>query len=162
MSHDAAYEECVGQIPPQGGPHDEGTPTTEGSVQMLGLPTSGGCDGRSGVAGDVDLRLRRPEHSSTISCNYTYYGPVSGGKEEARAKGGNTVEGTFLHTFPIEQALASAPPAIHVQAISNYHAAQQAITKGFSTTVFKKEVTAWHQWQHFCIWLQISPDLKDI
>ena len=43
------------------------------------------------------------------------------------------------NTLTTEQALASAPPAIHMQAKSNYHAEQQAITKGFSVTVFKKD-----------------------
>ena len=51
MSPDAAYEEGVGQISPQGGPQDDGKATTEGLVHRLGLPTSGGCDGGSGVAG---------------------------------------------------------------------------------------------------------------
>ena len=41
------------------------------------------------------VRLRPPEHRSTIYCDYTYYGPESGGKAEARAKGGNAVEVTF-------------------------------------------------------------------
>ena len=95
MSTDATYEEGVGQIPPQGGPQADGMATAEGSVRRLVLPTSGGYDRGSGVSGDGDLRLRPPEQSSAIYCDYTYYGPVSGGEAEARAKGGNAVEGTF-------------------------------------------------------------------
>ena len=60
MSPDNTYEEGVGRIPPQGGLKADVTATAEGPVQRLGLPTSGGCDGISGVAGDGDLRLRPP------------------------------------------------------------------------------------------------------
>ena len=67
-----------------------------------------------------------------------------------------------MHTLPQEQVLASAPSIIRVQAESNYHDAQQAITKGLSTNVFKKDTKAWRQWQYFCSWLQIAPDLKYI
>ena len=49
-----------------------------------------------------------------------------------------------------------------MQAADNHHAAQQIITKGLSTTVYKKDGTAWHQWKRFCSWLKIAPDLKDI
>ena len=56
----------------------------------------------------------------------------------------------------------STPPAILVQAAANYHATQQAITQGSSTTVFNKDATAWHQWRRFCSWLQIAPDLEGI
>ena len=69
---------------------------------------------------------------------------------------------SLLHTLPTEQALASAPPTIRVQAAANYCAAQQAITEGFSATVFNTDSTACNQWHSFCIWIQISPDLKDI
>ena len=69
MSTDAAYEEGVGQIPPQGGPQAEGMATAEGSVWKLVLPNSGGCTGGSRVAGDGYLRLRPPEHSSAIYCD---------------------------------------------------------------------------------------------
>ena len=92
MSTDAACEEGFGNIPPQGGPRADCIATAEGLVQRLVLPTSGGCDGRTGVARDGYLRLRPPEHSSAIYCDFTYYGPVSGGKEEVRAKGGNVLE----------------------------------------------------------------------
>ena len=58
--------------------------------------------------------------------------------------------------------MASAPPAIRVQAAANYHAAQQAITNRFSATVFDKYAITWRQWQRFCSWLLIAPDPKDI
>ena len=61
MSPEAAYEEGVGQIPKQGGPQADGMATADGSLQRLVLPTSGGCDVRSRVAGDGYLRLRPPE-----------------------------------------------------------------------------------------------------
>ena len=69
MSTDAAYEEGVGQIPSQGGPQADGMETAEGLVRRLVLPTYGGRDGGSGVAGGGDLRLRPPEHSSAIYCD---------------------------------------------------------------------------------------------
>ena len=49
-----------------------------------------------------------------------------------------------------------------MKADANYNAAQQDITKSFLSTVFNKDVTAWCQWQHFCSWIQISPDLEGI
>ena len=66
MSPDAVYEEGVWRIPPQGGPQDDCTANTEGSGWRLGLPTSVGCDGRSGVAGNGDLRIWPPEYSIAI------------------------------------------------------------------------------------------------
>ena len=69
MDPDAAHELGVGQIPPQGGPQADGMATAKGLVRRLGLPTSGVCDGGSGVAGDGDLNIRPPEHSSAIYCN---------------------------------------------------------------------------------------------
>ena len=65
-------------------------------------------------------------------------------------------------TLLTEQALASAPPDIRVQTAANHNDAQQAITKGFSTTVFNEDATAWRQWRHFCVWMQITPNLKEI
>ena len=32
----------------------------------------------------------------------------------------------------------------------------------YSSIVFKKDATAWHQWQHFCSSLKIAPDLEGI
>ena len=69
MGPDAAYEEGVGQIPPQGGPEADGTADVEGAGQRLGLPPYGGFDGGDKVAGVGDLRLPSPEHSSAIYCN---------------------------------------------------------------------------------------------
>ena len=69
MIPDAAYEEGVGRIPPQGGPKVDRTATTEVLVRRMVLPPYGGCNGGIGVAGDGDLRLRPPEHSSAICCN---------------------------------------------------------------------------------------------
>ena len=80
----------------------------------------------------------------------------------AHSPAGSAIYLPLPHTIPTEQALASAPPAIRVQAAANYHAAQQAITKGFYATVFKKDATTWRQWRHFCSWMKISPDQKDI
>ena len=66
------------------------------------------------------------------------------------------------YTLATEQALLSDPPAIRVQAAANYNAAQQAITKGLSYTVFKKDAIAWRQWRPLCSWLQISTGLEGI
>ena len=64
MSPDAAYEEGVGHIPPQGGPQDDGTATAEGSVRRLVLPPYGGCDGGSGVAG---METSVSGHQNTVA-----------------------------------------------------------------------------------------------
>ena len=60
MGPDAAYEEGIGRIPPQGGPQADGTAAVEGAVQRLGLTPYGGCNGRGEVAGVGDLRLPSP------------------------------------------------------------------------------------------------------
>ena len=64
MSTGAAYEEGVGQIPPQDGPQDGGTATAEGLVHRLGLPPYGGCDGGSGVAG---METSVSVHQNTVA-----------------------------------------------------------------------------------------------
>ena len=93
MGPDAAYEESIGRIPPQGGPQDDGTAAVEGAGQSLVLPPCGGCNGGGGVAGFGDLRLPSPEQSSATYCNYNNYRPVSGIETEARGKGDNAVVG---------------------------------------------------------------------
>ena len=57
MSPEAAYEEGVGRIPPQGGGQADRTDDVEGEVQRLGLTPYGGCDDRGRVAGVGDLGL---------------------------------------------------------------------------------------------------------
>ena len=57
-------------------------------------PPTGGCDGGGGFTGGGDLRLPPPEHSCTVYCDNADYGPMSGGKVEAKAKGGNKMVGT--------------------------------------------------------------------
>ena len=69
MGPDAAYEEGIGRIPPQGGPQADGAAAMEEVGQRLGLTPYGGCDGVGRVAGVGDLRLSSPEHSSAIYCN---------------------------------------------------------------------------------------------
>ena len=96
---DTAHEEGVGRIPPQGGPQADGSETMEGTVQRLGLPPSGGCHGGDRFAGCGDLRLPPQEHFRAVYCDWAYYGPVSGGEAEARAKGGNAVLGTGGSVF---------------------------------------------------------------
>ena len=91
MSTDAAYEEGIGRIPPQGCLQTDGMAVMEGAVRRLGLPPYGGCEGGGGVAGVGDLRLPSPEHSRAIYCNYNHYIPVSSSKMDARGKGGNAV-----------------------------------------------------------------------
>ena len=60
MGPDAAYEEGIGRIPPQGCLQSDGTEAMEGAGQRLDLPPYGGCDGGGGVAGVGDLRLLSP------------------------------------------------------------------------------------------------------
>ena len=94
MGPDTAHEEVVGRVPPQVGPQADRAATAEWARQRMVLPPAAGCDGRGGFAGGVDLSLPPSEHSSTIYCDQAYYGYVSSGKAEARAKGGNAVVGT--------------------------------------------------------------------
>ena len=49
-----------------------------------------------------------------------------------------------------------------VCAEANHNAAQKVISKGFSSTVFKKDAISWRQLWRFYIWLHIAPDLKGI
>ena len=50
------------------------------------------CDVRGGIEGGEDLRLPPPE-KDTVYCDQDHYGPVSGSREEARVKGGQSVAG---------------------------------------------------------------------
>ena len=65
---EAMHKEGVGRIPPHGGPQDDGAAAVEGAERRLGLPPTGGCDGRGRFAGGGDLCLPPPEHSSAIYC----------------------------------------------------------------------------------------------
>ena len=49
-----------------------------------------------------------------------------------------------------------------MQAAADFHAAQQALSHGFSATVFQKDSTAWRQCRKFCKWLEIPADLQGI
>ena len=69
MGPDAAHEEGVGRILPQGGPQADGAATVEGARRRLGLPPAGGGYGGGGFAGGVDLRLLLTEHSRAIYCD---------------------------------------------------------------------------------------------
>ena len=66
MGPDAAYEESVGQIPPQGGLQADGTESMEGAGRRPSLTPYGGCNDRGGVVRVGDIHLLSPEHSSTI------------------------------------------------------------------------------------------------
>ena len=69
MGPDAAHEEGIGRIPPQGGPQADGAETAEGVGWRLVLPPARGCDGGGVFEGGRDLRLLPPEHSSAIYCD---------------------------------------------------------------------------------------------
>ena len=56
---------------------------------------------------------------------------------------------TFCTHLPAEKSLAAAHPSFRVQAADDLHAAQQALSYGFSATAFQKESTAWRQWRKF-------------
>ena len=64
--------------------------------------------------------------------------------------------------FPQSKTWRLLPLPYRVQDAAKYYDAQQAITQGFSDTIFNKNATAWCQWQHLCSCLKISPNLKDI
>ena len=55
--------------------------------RRVGIPPTGGCDGKGITAGGGDLRLPPPEHGCKVYCNQAHYGPVSGGGVETGAKG---------------------------------------------------------------------------
>ena len=93
------------------------------------------------------MRARRGEHDG-------------GRRVKANSPFWPTIPLPLLYKLPAKQALEYAPPSICIQSAGNYNAAQQAIFKGFSFTVFKKDSTACHQWWSFYSWLHISPDLK--
>ena len=59
--------------------------TAEGTGRRKGLTPTGGCDVGGGAVGGGDLRLPPPKHRGAIYCDYAHYGPVYGGKAEARA-----------------------------------------------------------------------------
>ena len=69
MGPDIAYAEGVRRFPPKGGLQTDGTETTEGAGQRLGLPPTRGCVGGGGFAGGGDLRLPPPEHGGAIYCD---------------------------------------------------------------------------------------------
>ena len=94
MGPDTAYAEVYGRIPLQGGPYTDGAKTAEGTGRRLGLTPSGGCNGGGGVIGGEYLRLQPPEHRGGLYCDQAHYGPVSGGKQDTRAKSGNAFVGT--------------------------------------------------------------------
>ena len=49
-----------------------------------------------------------------------------------------------------------------MQAAAEFHAAQKALLREFSATVYKKDSTAWRQWRKFCKWMGIPADLQGI
>ena len=91
MGPDAANEEGVGWIPPQGGPQADGAATTEETGQRLGLPQAEGCNERGRFTGGGYLYLPKQEHSCAVNFNKTYNGPLSSREAEDGSKGGNTI-----------------------------------------------------------------------
>ena len=69
MGPDAANEEGVGRIPPQGGPQADETETAEGAGRRMVLPPAGGYNGGGGFAGGGDLHIPLSEHSIAIYCD---------------------------------------------------------------------------------------------
>ena len=57
----------------------------------MGISPAGIRNGVGNTAGGGYLRLAPPEHSSTAYCDQANYGPVSGGRAEARVKGDQAV-----------------------------------------------------------------------
>ena len=60
------YWEDTGWIPPQGGPHTDGSSTKEGEVWDVAVPSSSRVNGGGGTGGGGDLRRLSPEHSFTV------------------------------------------------------------------------------------------------
>ena len=91
MFHENPYWECLGCIPPQGGPQSEGEATLERMGRSTGLSLDGVLNIRGGIADGEDLRLPPTEHSCTVYCNQAQYGLLPGGGEEAGVKGGQAL-----------------------------------------------------------------------
>ena len=89
--HENLYWECLGCIPPQGGPQSDGEATLEMMGRSTGLSLDGLFNIRGGIAGGEELRLPPTEHSCTVYCNQAQYGLLPGGGEEAGVKGGQAL-----------------------------------------------------------------------
>ena len=61
-----------------------------------------------------------------------------------------------------DHALALAPPSVRIQSAADYYAAQQALVRVISTSVFKKDTCARNQWRQFYGWMHVAPDLHGI
>ena len=59
---------------------------------MVVCPSDGSNVGGR-ITGDGYLRLPMPEHSRTVYCDQSHYGPVSGDGEASGVKGGQAVTG---------------------------------------------------------------------
>ena len=88
VGHYTPHWECLGNIPPQGGPQAYREATSERKVRHIGIPPARGHNGGCGITGGGYLRLPSLEHSHIVYCNQAHYGPVSGGGAEAGVKGG--------------------------------------------------------------------------
>ena len=53
----------------------------------MGVPPTGGVNGKDGPSGFGYLCSPPPEHSHTVHFNQAHYGPVSGGRATPRDKG---------------------------------------------------------------------------
>ena len=93
VGDDTAHLECVGNIPPQGGPQADGTATSQEEGWEVGLYPAGGSDGGDGVTGGGDLRIPPTYHSSTVHCDQAHCGPVSDGREASGVTGVQEVVG---------------------------------------------------------------------
>ena len=51
---------------------------------------------------------------------------------------------------------------MHIATMDFYYAAHEYVTKGLSSSNIHKDTTAFLQWDSFCQWLQIPPDLHGI
>ena len=64
MGPDAAHEEGVGRIPPQGGPQDYGSGTVEGKIGRLGLPSLEEAMAEAGLQ-EVETYISRLQNTVT-------------------------------------------------------------------------------------------------
>ena len=79
VGDDAAHQEGVERIPPQGGLQADMTTTSERAGRWMDVSPAGGSDGGGGITVGGYLSLPQPEHSLTVHCNQFHYGPMSGG-----------------------------------------------------------------------------------
>ena len=86
--------EDAGRLPPSGGPYTDGTASKEEALWDMVLPPTGEGNGGGVHIVGGDIRNLPLEHSRTIYCDKSHYGPVSGDGADPWGKGVEAVVGS--------------------------------------------------------------------